>query len=227
MTCPRIGITTSYEDGKQILDHEYVTAIEKAGGVPVIVPMLAEASVARELARMLDGLVITGGPGIVQGLIGELPDDLPPVDAVRNQGDVLIYEAMQQKPMLGICYGMQFINARHGGTIYGDVHHELDGVIIHSPNRGGTPHALHLQEPCHLLDLFGADHLIINTHHIQAIADVGHGLRAVGFGPDGVVEAIESQDGRVIGVQFHPERMYEHTHRLFEDFVNRCRLTVD
>ena len=74
-----------------------------------------------------------------------------------------------------------------------------------------------------LWQVLNAPEIIANTYHIQAVNEIGAGLQAVGFGPDGVVEAIESQDGRLIGVQFHPERMFDRTRPLFEDFVNRCR----
>ena len=65
--------------------------------------------------------------------------------------------------------------------------------------------------------------LVTNTYHIQAVVDVGPGLRPVGYAPDGVIEALESGDHRLIGVQFHPERMGEAGQPLFADFVNRCR----
>ena len=98
MTRPRIGITTSLEDGRQTLDLRYVQAVEAARGIPIIVPLLESAEAARAFAALLDGLIITGGPGITRGLIGALPEDLPPVDARRDQSDELIYRATAEKP---------------------------------------------------------------------------------------------------------------------------------
>lgn len=221
MTPPRIGITTSYADGRQSVDHHYIRAVEAAGGLPIIVPMLQTQAAMQAFAALLDGLVITGGPGITRGLIGSLPDDLPAVDAVRDNADHLIYAAMSERPILGICYGMQFINAQHGGTIYADVMAQRAGVLAHSSGRGGDDHPVLFAPGSRLQSLLGAK-ITANTYHIQALADVGAGLRAVGHGPDGVIEAIESEDGRLIGVQFHPERMQAAAQPLFVDFVRRC-----
>lgn len=220
---PKIGITTSYENGRQMLDLSYVRAVEAAGAVPVIVPMFNSKQAAAEFSSLLDGLVITGGPGITQGLIGTLPEDLPAVDPVRDASDRLIYEQFSERPILGICYGMQFINAQAGGTIYADVVHQRHSSLLHSASRGGQPHSLMIEQDSHLRKIFGFDELVVNTHHIQAVAEPGQGFRVAGYGPDGVIEAIETLDGRMIGVQFHPERMLEQTKPLFEDFVTRCR----
>lgn len=223
MKRPHIGITTSYDDGRQTLDHAYVLAIEKAGGLPMIVPMHQTTDAMEAFASLLDGLVITGGPGIVRRLIGELPDDLPVVDPVRDKADTLVYQAMHDRPVLGICYGMQFINAQAGGSIYADVTRQRVGSLVHSHERGGREHLVQFCDDSRLRAIFGARRLETNTYHIQAVAEVGAGLRAVGHSADGVIEAIESHDGRLTGVQFHPERMLGQTKPLFEDFVARCR----
>lgn len=223
MTRPRIGITTSLEAGRQTLDLNYVRAVEAAGGLPVIAPVLESAAAARAFAALLDGLIITGGPGITRGLIGALPADLPAVDQARDRSDALIYQAMAERPFLGICYGMQFANAMAGGEIFGDVQHQR-GASVHSSERGAREHEIQLEPGSGLALMLGVERMRTNTHHIQAVARLGAGMRVAARTADGVIEAIESDDGRVIAVQFHPERMRARGLPLFEDLVRRAKV---
>lgn len=222
---PHIGITTSYKDGRQAVDHYYISAVEKAGGLPIIVPMLATQEAAKAFASLLDGLIITGGPGITKGLIGTLPEDLEPVDPVRDLSDTYIYDAMSDKPVFGICYGMQFINAQAGGTIYADLNVQHVGAGPHSNGRGAKPHPVTLVAGSRLADILGQTSVMVNTYHIQAISETGTGLDVTAYGDDGIIEGIASSDGRQIGVQWHPERLPEQL-PLFEAFVEQCRQTL-
>ena len=218
---PRIGITTSLSDGRQTLDTAYAQAVAAAGGIPVIVPLLRDERSARDFAALLDGLIITGGPGITRGLLGELPDDLPPVEDLRDDSDALIYRAMSAKPFLGICYGMQFANAMAGGTIYGDAQAQA-AAMAHTPGRGGGEHDIRIQPGSRLREIYGASQLQTNSYHIQAVAQLGASLRATAHSSDGVIEALESADGHIVGAQFHPERMGERGMPLFADLVQRA-----
>ncbi|MDE2856368.1 MAG: gamma-glutamyl-gamma-aminobutyrate hydrolase family protein [Chloroflexota bacterium] len=218
---PRIGITTSLEDGRQTLDTRYVEAVEAAGGLPVILPLLKTAEAAAEFAALLDGLIISGGPGITRGLIGALPADLPPVDTRRDLSDELICRALDKRPMLGICYGMQFVNALAGGGIYGDAQAQAE-ALVHSADRGASQHEIRISANSRLHAVLKTKKLMTNTHHIQAVADLGGGLRVTARAADGVIEALESEDGRIVGVQFHPERMTGAARALFADLVERA-----
>lgn len=221
----RIGITTSFNDGEQRLNHAYVTSIEEAGGIPLIVPMLSGAEVLRSFVRLLHGLVITGGPAVTDGLIGDLPSDLNTTDAARIESDRNVLNAFlnERKPILGICYGMQLLNAASGGTIYGDVERQLAGSLTHSDKRGADVHAVLLDETSHLYDILRKPTVEVNTRHVQAVARVGSPYRVAATAPDGVVEAIENDDGTILGVQFHPERMGHEMRPLFQHLVNNAR----
>ena len=225
MKRPHIGITTSFNEGEQRLDLRYVHAVECAGGLPMIVPMLDDAEAAKLFAGMLDGLLVTGGPAVEDGLVGELPDDISPTDPVRAASDkrILRFFLDAHRPVLGVCYGMQLANALGGGHIYADVETQMEGAEAHSQKRGGTTHTVHLGPDSLLKTILRTDSLDVNTRHIQAVKTTGDGLRVAATAPDGVIEAIESTDGSFVGVQFHPERMGEAGHPLFSYLIERAR----
>lgn len=231
MDRPRIGVTTSLnttERGsrEQRLDLAYVRAVERAGGLPLIVPMLATDEAADAFAALLDGLVVTGGPAVTLGLVGALPDDIDETDPDRAASDARLLRAFldARRPTLGICYGMQLASALRGGTIHADVERDVAGTAVHSRGRGGDIHEVSVEAGTRLHRLVGRDCLDVNTRHVQAVEEPGAGLVVSARAPDGVIEAVESADGTFLGVQFHPEAMDPPLDTLFEDLVARARL---
>jgi putative glutamine amidotransferase len=233
MNQPVIGITmgyvpeTSQNRAQQSVNHAYVLAVERAGGCPVLLPMTERAESLAPILDFLDGLIITGGPGIVDGLVGALPDDLGPVQQIRHENDLWTFATAQQRclPILGICYGMQFINARFGGTLYADVQNQL-GSLPHSPNRTEAPvfHEVAILPQTHLANMLGARRCETNSYHIQGIERPGQGLRVNAKSPDQVIEGIETEDGRIVGVQFHPEKMPGTIFdRIFENLIAKAQ----
>ncbi len=222
---PIIGITTSIENERQSVRLDYVRAVEKAGGVPIIVPAARHPETMREVAALLHGLVITGGPAVTDGMIGELPADLETADDARLTSDRAILRAFLEarKPLLGICYGMQLINATFGGSIYADVEHLLDGSMVHSERRGGQDHPVEFSDASWTARALGVKNMVVNTRHIQAVAEPGEGLVVTGRSMDGVIEAIEDESGDILGVQFHPEALGDPALGLFRHLVERAR----
>lgn len=221
----RIGITTSFEQGEQRLSHDYVRAVASAGGLPMIAPM-GERQTILAFANLLDGLVVIGGPAITNNLIGALPDDIRKPDPLHSNSDVLLLRACLDRrlPVLGICYGMQLLNALHGGSIYADVQRDQE-ALAHSEKRGASDHAIELAEGSHLRRILGAERLTVNTRHIQAVAEAAPCFRIAARAADGVVEAFENEDGALLGVQFHPEKMGARMQPLFRHLVEQASQT--
>jgi len=115
------------------------------------------------------------------------------------------------KPILGICRGMQIMNVAFGGTLIQDIPSQIPGALQHAQkgSRQYGAHKVQLQ-PGMIAEALGKTEILVNTSHHQAVKDVAPGFQVTGTAADGMIEAIESLDGLCMGVQWHPERMWAH-----------------
>ncbi|WP_419499605.1 gamma-glutamyl-gamma-aminobutyrate hydrolase family protein [Alistipes ihumii] len=210
---PLIGVSESCDEGRVRVTRTYVDAVQAAGGIPVVIPLMRDTADLSRLFERLDGLVLIGGGDVDPARFDAEPSAaLGHVDTVRDAYDfALLDRALRRNiPVLGICRGEQLINVAFGGTLYQDLPSEYaDRSVNHSqslPSSEAT-HAVTVAEESLVRRITGADTLWTNSFHHQAVRDVAPGFRATARTRDGVVEAIEPLDPRirVLGVQFHPE----------------------
>ncbi len=208
---PLIGIACGLveEEGDAVyrLDRDYVGAVERAGGVPVLMPFCRSAGAARAFLGRLGGVVFTGGTDIDPRRWGERKHPRAVLlHPEREESDFLaIAEALRRDlPLLGICCGCQELNVALGGSIHQHLP-DLPGTRRHS---GGIRHLAGIANGSRLQTILGVPRAMVNSYHHQACGRLGRGLYMAALSPDGVLEAIESARHRfVIGVQWHPERM--------------------
>ena len=223
-SAPLIGITCGRsESGAVTLSSNYPDAIARAGGVPVVLPVIDDKALAESLLAKLDGIVFSGGPDVAPAEYGEeVLNETVYVDEVRDRSELLLARAAlaSGKPVLAICRGEQLMNVVLGGTLYQDIPTQVDTVVKHS----GFDHRIGIEKGSVLYDLFGKDSLSVNSSHHQAVKDPAPGIVITAHAPDGVVEAYEY--GNVLAVQFHPEKMVRTDDSwlvLFRYFVDRIR----
>ena len=204
---PLIGISCGRTStGAATLATNYTDAIAKAGGIPVVLPIIDDPALAETLLAKVDGIVFSGGPDLDPAEYGEeVLNETVSIDAVRDRSDLLLARAAlaSGKPVLAICRGEQLMNVVLGGSLYQDLPAQVEGVLPHSD----TTHMIGVEKGSVLFDLFGLDSLMVNTFHHQAVKDVAPGSRVTARSSDGVVEAYENAN--VLAVQFHPERMFQ------------------
>jgi putative glutamine amidotransferase len=193
----------------------YPEAIERAGGIPVIVPLLRPEAIDSLLERV-DGVCLPGGPDLQPSTYDEEPHPAlgptePRVDAV----ELALVRAADRRslPILGICRGMQALNVARGGTLH---QHLPDVVGTHLQHRqtehGSVPtHRIETAPRSRVRAALGGPTLEVNSFHHQAVHALGHDLTATAWAQDGTIEAVEGPDERfVVGVQWHAEGLEAH-----------------
>jgi putative glutamine amidotransferase len=218
---PFIGITTSVTVGtnpeRAFVNASYLRAVERAGGIPVLLPPHLSEQARAALWERIDGVLLTGGGDIDPARFDEpahptVADVSPLRDALELE---LVGRALDaQVPLFAICRGLQVLNVALGGTLYQDLPTDMPGPINHSQSapRHEATHAVKVMgEGTRLGSIFGASELEVNSFHHQAIKRLGRGLRDVAWAPDGVIEGVEMDgpDRFVIAVQWHPEDLVE------------------
>lgn len=233
---PWIGMPAQMDpdDDKQYLSRQYAEAIASAGGLPVMIPLLAAVESVRPLAEKLDGLLLTGHNSDVDpSLYGAVRTDAcGPVQPLRDRMDFFLLEAAMRRqiPILAICFGIQSLNVFLGGSLIQDIPTAVGTAIRHSnPESKGVPsHGIRISSGSVLEQIAGRTEAMVNSTHHQAIEQPGRGLEVIAHAPDGIVESVFGSDLRhwVLGVQWHPEKSFgfdDFSLNLFEHFLARCR----
>lgn len=225
MPKPIIGITVdSVSDpndnrtrGKLELNWNYAQAVAEAGGVPLLIPPMADVE---QVISLIDGLVIPGGDDIDPAIYGEERHPKSGlIDPARFASEKAIYEALPTAmPVLGICYGCQFMNVVRGGSLHQHIP-DVPGSVQHTE---GTDQTFSVVNDS-LLATMTTTEIGGKSYHHQAVNRVGVNLNVVAkCTDDGIIEALEATDKPwEIGVQWHPERSLEDTktQQLFAGFI--------
>jgi putative glutamine amidotransferase len=245
---PTILVSTSNEqkgaefrDWSTSLSHYYNRAVIDGGGLPWLAPTFTEKKVVAEMVRRVDGVLLTGGDDLQPDLYDpKLPKLIKKkaigVDPNRDLNEFLLIEESlrQRKPLLAVCRGPQVLNVALGGGMVTDIPSERPKAINHHRKKEAHKllHTARLAKGSLIQRIFGKSTLRINSAHHQAVGELAPMLRATAWTKDGIVEALELTEEEAVrapfllGVQFHPERLYEkHPEQLkiFKAFTRACR----
>ncbi len=230
-----VNLDISSTDASKVrVNRTYLEAVQRAGGMPFLVPPMKQADL-KSVCKMVHGFLFIGGPDYAPSLYGE--DSHPTVKTLpldRQELDLrLMALALSStdddgnpKPILGICGGHQLLNIALGGSLIQDIEAARPGTgSIHATTMPRGRHGVKLVAGTQIARIFASGCVDgITTSHHQAVKRLGEGLKACGFSDDGIIEVIEHERRPfTIGVQWHPEVDFELNEPLFRAFLSRSR----
>lgn len=230
---PIIGILPSVEPSNKMtkVNYGYTNGIIKHGGIPMIFTFVENETDMKQMVDLCDAILLVGGVDVDPKLFGEeklndTVDISPERDALELP--VIKMALEQDKPILGVCRGIQILNVALGGTLYQDlaVQNTASNALVHSQKIGYPEggHYVDIVKGSLLDDLFGEEKTFVNTYHHQAVKDVAPGLEVGAFSEDGLVEAVYLRERPyVLAVQWHPELIREQhkcSDKIFEYFMS-------
>ena len=231
---PIIGLIPLYDDEKDSywMLPGYMKAIEKSGGVPIILPFTQDKDELTVAYGLCDGILFTGGHDVNPTIYGQVISDKCGMACETRdvmEGFLLDLCISDNKPLLGICRGIQFINAYLGGTLYQDLPTEYKSDVEHhmKPPYDNVIHNIDVRGNTKLANIIGAGIHGVNSYHHQAIKELADGLEAMAISEDGLVESIAIKNQKfAIAVQWHPEFSYDSSDdskKIMKAFVDACR----
>ncbi len=242
MTSPVIGVTPSASDNKlgvrtHNLAVDYTQAIERAGGVPVILPLHVQNTDA--LLDMLDGIVFSGGGDIEASLFNQ--ENHETVSGIDNERDSFEMKMMKSAferdiPVLAICRGVQVMNVQQGGDLIQDIPSQTDSKKEHlQRNQNVGEHEafdeVEVSGDNPFAEAMGTGTVKINSFHHQALGEVADSLEVVAKSDDGIIEAVYAPNQTyAVGTQWHPERLAsadEKNQSLFNDLISAAKNYAD
>ena len=223
---PVIGITGNYEDLTCKLGRGYYQSVVAAGGVPVVIPPVADKHVIVNTLEHIDALILSGGGDINPLWAGEEPSPkLHGINQERDLPELLIARLAynRQIPILGICRGIQTLATAFGGKVAQDISDVATIKHSQDADRSEPTHSVIIDEDSSLFDIYKSTKVMVNSFHHQAVAEAGDKFRVIAKSPDGIIEAMESSEFKsILGVQWHPECLEEGL-PLFQWLVNEAK----
>ncbi|MBR1710972.1 MAG: gamma-glutamyl-gamma-aminobutyrate hydrolase family protein [Clostridia bacterium] len=230
---PLIGLIPLVDDERESLWMlpGYMDGIRTSGGLPIMLPLTDHPAEILQLLGTCNGFLFTGGHDVSPEIYGETRrKECGICSPQRDRMELLLleYAMKKNKPILGICRGIQLINAALGGTLWQDLPTEHPSKTQHHqhPPYDKPIHEVNLCPNTPLADLLGRSSLSVNSYHHQAIRDLAHALRPMAIAPDGLIEAIWHPETTFLwAVQWHPEFAYktdEASQAIFKAFVRAC-----
>lgn len=223
---PLIGLTANYEGIDATLHRVYYQQVVKAGGIPILIPPIAERSVIVNTLEHLDGLILTGGGDYNPLWAGEEPvPHLHHINAERDLPELLLTRLSfrRQIPILGICRGIQTLAIALGGKVAQDINSAIQVKHDQDAARTEPTHSVMLVPGSELNKIYGRNQLFVNSFHHQAVKDPGKRFQITARSADGIIEGIESCEYKsILGVQWHPEWLGEEGLKIFQWLVDRA-----
>jgi len=231
MKQPVIGVMPLWDETKDSywMLPGYFEAVQQAGGLPLMLPLTTDPAQALQLMELCDGFLFTGGHDVSPSLYGEAKREGTICCPERDEMELLFLSLAMQRdlPILGICRGLQLINAALGGTLWQDLPTQRPESLPHSqkPPYDEPAHRVRLCAGTAMAQLLGEE-ISVNSRHHQAICELAPELRAAAISEDGLIEAFEQPEKRFLwAVQWHPEHMARSNpvrQRIFSAFVQAC-----
>ena len=249
MKKPLIGITSNFSSdymtyvkqgmgaiGQEwsLIANDYSDAIIRSGGIPIVIPISEDETYIRDIADRINGLLLSGGADMDPLLSYQRADaKTGRVSPKRDNQELLLLDYIYKntnKPILGVCRGLQLINVYFKGNLILDL--PSAGYLAHSISnneRFNPIHDITIYEDTLLREIIGKEKTYVNTIHHQAIGELGEGLKVTAISEDNVIEAIETPNAKerfILATQWHPEMISikdkDHK-RIFDYFINSAK----
>ncbi len=226
---PIIGLLTEIDNECMTkVQHAYVSAIERSGGVPLVLPYVRDDEIKARYVELCDGFFFTGGVDVDPVHYGEEKSEF--CGEIQPSRDEFEFSFLKKafasnKPILAVCRGAQLVNVALGGTLYQDIPSELDTRILHqqTEEKFSPSHSVNVVAGTPLYELVGKKRMIANSFHHQAIKTIGTGLLPMAYADDRIIEAVYYTGHRYLrAYQWHPERlcgMDENNKKILDEFI--------
>ncbi len=225
MKRPIIAMSSKIGEGGMIsIRDTYLNAVWHAGGLPFVLSPSVREKYLAEVCRVSDGFIFCGGEDIDPKYYGEAVNNINPnISSLRDEFEYRLFIAAikTNKPILGICRGMQIINVFLGGSLY----QHIEGHMQGKPRDLAT-HSLEIKNKSLLFNIIQRGAIGVNSFHHQAIKRLSDRLVIDAISDDGYIEAFHCPDHRfLLGIQWHPEACFSFdaaSEQIFKKFTDAC-----